>query len=244
MIEKVRVEILATQMGVTSGGLDSEDTTLDVQEGDIESTTTKIVDEDVALLLGLTGTKTVGNGGGGRLVDDTEDVKTGNGTGVLGGLSLVVVEVGRDSDDGLLDLLAKLGLGNLLHLGEDHGGDLLGRELLVLAEVLNLDLGAAVVIDNLEGPRLDVLLDGRVIETTTNQTLGIEDSVAGVHGSIVLGGLTDQTLLLGEGNERRGGERTLLVGDDLDIGTLVDSNTRVGGTWRRKMSVSCLRDFA
>jgi hypothetical protein len=58
------------------------------------------------------------------------------------------------------------------YLGEDHGGDLLGRELLVLAEVLNLDLGAAVVIDNLEGPRLDVLLDGRVIETTTNQTPG------------------------------------------------------------------------
>jgi hypothetical protein len=126
----------------------------------------------------------------------------------------------------------------------------LGRELLVLTEVLDLDLGAAVVIDNLEGPRLDVLLDGRVIETTTNQTpvenlsqkllveesnreqnsLGIEDSVAGVHGSIVLGGLTDQTLLLGEGNERRGGERTLLVGNDLDIGTLVGSNAGVGST--------------
>jgi hypothetical protein len=74
-------------------------------------------------------------------------------------------------------------------------------------------------------------------------SLGIEDSVAGVHGSIVLGGLTDQTLLLGEGNERRGGERTLLVGDDLDIGALVDGNTGVGGTWRRKMSVGCLRDF-
>lgn len=56
------------------------------------------------------------------------------------------------------------------YLGKDHGGDLLGRELLVLAEVLDLDLGAAVVIDNLERPRLDVLLDGRVIETTTNQT--------------------------------------------------------------------------
>jgi hypothetical protein len=168
--------------------------------------------------------------GGGRLVDDTEDVKAGNRTGVLGGLTLVVVEVGGDSDDGLLDLLTELGLGNLLHLGKDHGGDLLGRELLVLTEVLDLDLGAAVVIDNLEGPRLDVLLDSRVIETTTNQTLGIEDSVAGVHGSIVLGGLTDQTLLLSERNERRGGERTLLVGDDLDIGTLVDSNAGVGGT--------------
>jgi hypothetical protein len=170
VVEEVSVEVLATEMGISGSGLDSEDTTLDVEEGDIESTTTEIVDEDVALLLGLTGTKTVGNGGGGRLVDDTEDVKAGNRTGVLGGLTLVVVEVGGDSDDGLLDLLTELGLGNLLHLGKDHGGDLLGRELLVLTEVLDLDLGAAVVIDNLEGPRLDVLLDSRVIETTTNQT--------------------------------------------------------------------------
>lgn len=116
MLKKVRVEVLTTQMGVTSGGLDSEDTTLDVEEGDIEGTTTKIVDEDVALLVGLTSTETVGDGGSGRLVDDTEDVEARDGTGVLGGLTLVVVEVGRDSDDGLLNLLAELGLSNLLHL--------------------------------------------------------------------------------------------------------------------------------
>lgn len=61
-------------------------------------------------------------------------------------------------------------------------------------------------------------------------SLGIEDSVTGVHGSIVLGGLTDQTLLVGEGDERRGGEGTLLVGNDFDIGALVDGHTRVGGT--------------
>ncbi|CAF3600455.1 unnamed protein product [Fusarium graminearum] len=205
VIEEIRVEVLATKMGtlmfelascvalmsvdemvdlLSGSSLNSEDTTLDVEEGDIESTTTEIVDENVTLLLRLTGTKTVGDGGGGRFVDDTEDVEAGNGTGVLGGLTLVVVEVGRNGDDGLLNLLAELGLGNLLHL---FGG----RE---------------------------------------QNSLGIEDSVAGVHGSIVLGGLTDQTLLLGEGNERRGGERTLLVGDDLDIGTLVGSNAGVGGT--------------
>ena len=33
-------------MSVTSGSLDGEHATLDVQKGDIESTTTKIVDED------------------------------------------------------------------------------------------------------------------------------------------------------------------------------------------------------
>jgi hypothetical protein len=230
IIKKVCIEVLTSQVGVTGGSLDGEDTTLDVEQGDIESTTTKIVDQDVALLLRLVGAKTVGNGSSGGLVDDTEDVEARNGTGVLGSLTLVVVEVGGDSDDGLLNLLAKLDLGNLLHLEENHGGDLLGREGLGLAEVLNLDLGLGVVVNDLEGPGLDVLLDGGVIEAATDQTLGVEDGVDGVHGSIVLGGLTDQTLLVGEGNERRGGERTLLVGNDLDIGAFVGSNARVGGT--------------
>jgi hypothetical protein len=213
VVEEVGIEVLATQVGVTSSGLDSEDTTLDVEEGNIESTTTEIVDEDVALLVGLSGTETVGNGGSGRLVDDTENVEARDGTGVLGGLTLVVVEVGGDGDDGLSDLLAELDLSDLLHLQEDHGRDLLGGESLGLAEVLNLDHGGTSVVDDLERPRLDILLDGGVIESTTDQTLDIEDSVLGVHGGLVLGGLTDQTLLSGEGDERRGGERTLLVGD-------------------------------
>lgn len=62
--------------------------------------------------------------------------------------------------------------------------------------------------------------------------LDIEDGVLRVHGSLVLGGFTDQTLLLGEGNEGRGGKATLLVGNDLNIGTLVDGNARVGRAWK------------
>lgn len=59
--------------------------------------------------------------------------------------------------------------------------------------------------------------------------LDIEDGVGRVHGGLVLGRLTDQALLLREGHEGGGGEATLLVGDDLDIGTLVRGNARVGG---------------
>ena len=116
VVKEVGVEVLTTQVGVSSSSLDGENTTLDVQKRDIESTTTKIVDEDVPLLVRLSGTETVGDSGGGRLVDDTENVEASNGTGVLGGLTLVVVEVGGDGDDGLLDLLAELGLSDLLHL--------------------------------------------------------------------------------------------------------------------------------
>lgn len=82
----------------------------------IKSTTTQIEDEDMPLLICLPGTKTVSNGSGGGLVNYTEDVHARNGTSVLGSLSLVVVEISRDSNNGFFDRLAKLGLGDFLHL--------------------------------------------------------------------------------------------------------------------------------
>ena len=38
------------------------------------------------------------------------------------------------------------------YLNEDHGGDLLGGELLGLAQVLDLDHGGVASGNNLEGP--------------------------------------------------------------------------------------------
>lgn len=56
------------------------------------------------------------------------------------------------------------------YLEEDHGGDFLGRERLGLAEVLNLNLGLSAIVNDLEGPRLNILLDGGVIEAATDKT--------------------------------------------------------------------------
>lgn len=66
-------------------------------------------------------------------------------------------------------------------------------------------------------------------------SLDIEDGVAGVHGSLVLGGLTDETLLVREAHEGGGGEGTLLVGDNLDIVALVGGHARVGGTCKQEI---------
>jgi hypothetical protein len=126
VVDETVVEVLTTQVSVTSGGLDFEDTLLDGEERNIESSSTEIEDEDVALALDLL-VETVGDGGSGGLVDDTEDVHSGDGTGVLGGLTLGVVKVRGDGDDGVIDGGSQVGLGGLLHLEEHHGGDLLGR---------------------------------------------------------------------------------------------------------------------
>ena len=45
------------------------------------------------------------------LVDDTKHLQARDSSGVLGGLALAIIEIGRDGDDGLADRLAKLGLG-------------------------------------------------------------------------------------------------------------------------------------
>lgn len=99
------------------------------------------------------------------------------------------------------------------YLHEDHGGDLLGGEGLDFAEVVNLNNGVAALVDNGERPGVDILLDNGVLITATDETLDIEDGVLRVHGGLVLGGLTDQALLVGEGNERGRGVATLLVGN-------------------------------
>jgi len=77
---------------------------------------------------------------------------------------------------------------------------------------------------------LHVRLDILVIETATDETLGIEDGVDGVHGDLVLGGITDETLRVGEGDVGGGGAVTLVVGDNLDTVVLPDGNARVGST--------------
>jgi hypothetical protein len=91
------VEVLTTQVGVTGSSLNGENTTADVQQGDIESSSSKIEDKDVLLSLGLT-VKTVGDGSSGGLVDDTENIETGDGTSILGSKTLRVVEVSGDTD--------------------------------------------------------------------------------------------------------------------------------------------------
>ena len=214
VVDETVIEVLTTQVSVTSSRLDLEDTLLDGQEGHIEGTTTKIEDEDVALTLDLL-VKTVGNGSGGRLVDDTENVEAGNETGVLGSLTLRVVEVGGDSNDSVVDSTTKVGLSGLTHLDEDHGRDLLGSESLSLALELNLDNRLATLVNDLEREVLHVSLNLGVGKLATDEALGVEDGVGRVHGDLVLGGITNETLGVGEGNERGSGAVTLIVGNNV-----------------------------
>ena len=92
------VKVLSTKVSVAIGGLHFKHTIVDGQDSDVEGAASKVEYENV--LFTSLFVETIGNGCGGRLVDDTLDLEAGDGAGVLGGLTLGVVEVSGDGDDG------------------------------------------------------------------------------------------------------------------------------------------------
>lgn len=107
VVDHAVVKVLSSEVGVTSGSEDLKDTVVDREERDVESSSSQVVDDDVTLAAGLV--ESVGDGGGGGLVDDTEDVETGDGSGVLGGLALSVVEAGKVSARGWEEVRTRRG---------------------------------------------------------------------------------------------------------------------------------------
>mmetsp|Transcript_1594 Transcript_1594/g.2302 ORF Transcript_1594/g.2302 Transcript_1594/m.2302 type:complete len:327 (+) Transcript_1594:1405-2385(+) len=224
VVEDSVVEILTTEESVTVGGLNLEDTTHDFKNGNIEGTTTKIVDSDETLLL----VTTISKGSGSGLVDDTLDIKTGNATGVLGGLTLGIVEVGRDSNNGLRNGMTKVSFGGFLHLGKSEGTDLTGRVLLVTGLNPSVTVGST---DNLVRDHLGLLLGLGVVEETTNKTLGGVNSVGGIGDGLTLGGKTNEPLtLVSKGNNGRSGTGTLSIFNNLGSLALHNGNARVRST--------------
>ena len=130
IVDEPHVEVFAAKEGIAVGRLHFEHAVADLQDRHVERAAAKVIDRDGA---GLLLVEPVGERGRGRLVDDAQHFKAGDLAGVLGGLALRVVEVGRNGDDRLGDLLAEIGLGGLLHLLQHEGGDLRRRVRLAVA---------------------------------------------------------------------------------------------------------------
>mmetsp|Transcript_23350 Transcript_23350/g.17775 ORF Transcript_23350/g.17775 Transcript_23350/m.17775 type:complete len:101 (+) Transcript_23350:243-545(+) len=78
---------------------------------------------------------------------------------------------------------------------------------------------------NLEGPKLDIFLHLLLRELSSNQSLGIEDSVGGVSRSLVLCSISNKSLVFSEGHIRRSGVVSLIILDDLHLVIHPDTNT-------------------
>ena len=71
--------------------------------------------------------------------------------------------------------------------------------------VLDLDVGLASLVDNFEGEVPIISINLSIAELATDETLSVEDGIARVHGDLVLGSISNQSLTLTEGSDIRRG---------------------------------------
>jgi len=161
----------------------------------------------------------------GRLVDDALDVQPGDASRVLGRLALRIVEVGRNRNHRLGDVLAEVVLGGLLHLAQHVGRNLLRRHLLAA----HLDPGVIVVgLDDLEGHQGDVLLHFLFLEPAADEALDRVQGVVRVGDGLALGRRAHQHFtLLGVSDDGGGRARALRILDHLGLAALHDGHARV-----------------
>merc|ERR1719394_1026809 len=228
VVDQPVVKVLPAEVCVTRRGLHLEDAVVDVEDGDVKGAATEVEDVDVHPGLTLL-VQAVGDGGSGRLVDDSEDVEASDGAGILG----LGVEECLDS---------------LLHLGQHHRADLLGEEGLLLRPVLHLQLAPTVIIlDHLERPMLHVRLNGPLPKLPPNQPFCVKDCVRRVEGHLILRRVSNKSLGVCECNVAGGGSVAHVVGDDLHLAMLEDGSTGVGGaqvyahSWRLGFGGGCSR---
>ncbi len=228
IVDDAQVEVFTAQEGIAVGRQHLELTLVvhfgDFDHGDVEGAAAQVIDRDLAVAAVLV--EAVGQCRRRGLIDDALDVQARDAPGILGRLTLRIVEIGRDRDDGLGDGFAQIILGGLLHLHEDPRRDFLSRHFLAL----HFHPGVAVVcLDDLVGHHAHVLLHHVVGELTADQPLDRGHRVRRVGHGLALGGLPHQHLaVLGEGNDRRRRPVAFTVLDDLGLAALHDRNARIG----------------
>ena len=219
------VQILSAEEGVAAGGAHLVDAAVELQDRDVERSSAQIEDQDPAL---QTTPVPVGDGGRGGLVEDAQDLQSGDGPGVLGGLTLPVVEVRGDGDDGLGHRLVEEGLGVGLEGGEHQCGELGQRGVPPAQLHAHVVVGAGA--DRI-GQAREALLDLGRGELAPDEPLGSVDRRLRIGDRLALGDRAHQPLVAArERHHRRRQVLSRAVGDDDRLPVLDRRDHAVGGT--------------
>jgi hypothetical protein len=119
--EHALVEVVAAQRRVAVGREHFEHALGELEDGNIEGAAAEVVDRVDAFGRVV---EAVGDRRRGRLVQQAQHVEAGQLRGILGGLALSVVEVGRHGDHRADEFAAQRGFGALAQGFQDFGRDL------------------------------------------------------------------------------------------------------------------------
>ncbi|EAU48101.1 putative NAD-specific glutamate dehydrogenase encoded in antisense gene pair with dnaKJ [Salipiger bermudensis HTCC2601] len=223
VVDDPHVEVFTAEERVAVGRLHLEQAIVDLEDGDVEGAAAEVIHGDG---LGLFLVETIGQRGRGRLVDDAQDFETGNLAGVLGGLTLGVVEIGRHGDDRLGHLFAEIAFGGFLHLAEDEGGNLRRRILFALGFHPRVAIAA---VNDLVGHDALILGHLGVGGATADQALDGKDGGFGVGDGLALCGLADEAFIVGKCDDGGGGAGAFGVFDHARLAAVHDGDAGVRG---------------
>jgi hypothetical protein len=169
--------------------------------------------------------------------------RPGDLAGILGGLTLGIIEVGRHGNHGVGDCFTQIFFGGLFHLAENHRRDLSGG----IGLAGHLDHGIAPRTFN-DGKRTDAdgLLYFSVLELPADQPFDREQRPGWIGHGLTLGDLTDKAFAtVGKRDNRRCCPITLTIFDNLRITAFHDRHAGIGGSqvnanYFSHISFSCL----
>ena len=192
----------------------------DFKDRDVECSAAKVEDRNLLVPLFL---KTIRQRSSCWLINDPRNLQTGDLAGVFCGLSLSIVEVGRDRNDGFVDLVSKVALGGLLQLPQNHRGNL--RRSVLLAVYLNL----YVVIRAADDFVRDNFFFGRdFIVPPPHESLDGINRVVWIGDRLVFGWLANQRVaFIGKRDDARGEAIAFEIRNDLRVGAFHHGNHRV-----------------
>ena len=222
VVHQASVEVVAAEVGVAGRGTNLDHSLADIEQAHIEGSAAEV--EDQYGFVGLF-VHAVRECRSGRLVDDPQNLEARDPAGVFGGVSLRVVEVGRNGDDRFLDLLTEELARVVDELAQHEGTDLL-RCVFLAAHV---EAGLTVVTrHDVEADRFGFL--GDLVVVTSDEAFRRVDRALRIQDRLPSGKLTHQALAaLGERHHRRRRPRSLDIGDHHRLAALPACDDRVGG---------------
>src|SRR3989338_249800 len=175
-------------MRITASAFDLNSVFRNFQHGNIKRTSAEVIDNYLLVLLLV---ETISQGGRGRLIDNTLHIESGNLTGIFSGFSLRVIEICRNSDDGISYLLTQLVFGISFELTKNHSGDFCR----LVPFVSHLDLNITMLpLAQLIWQEFLVALNFGIRKPAANQALYRKNSIGRVSYSLALGSHTNITL--------------------------------------------------
>ena len=102
-IDDLLIEVVSAEMRVAVRRFHFDDAFANFQNRDVERAAAKVVHGDRFVLFLI---QAVGESGGRRLIDDSQNFKTCDSPGILRRLALRIIKVGRNCNNCFLDLLA------------------------------------------------------------------------------------------------------------------------------------------